>query len=123
MWLCTTFGFFSIVEHAVDRDSVLVRARDADHLRAISPKTAIQVTPDRDYPYRVTMSKASLAHLLATLPEEITYTNFKDAVDTKYGSNWYARALHRVWHVIYSFAEPIRPPSRTDDRFLKEMLR
>lgn len=110
MWICSKRGFFSIVQSTFDRNEFLVRARDIEHLRALEPDVPILTTPDRDYPYRITVCRARLSELIAMLAGEIDYGNFKAQVDATLGwKNWYAAALHDVWHVFWREAGHLRP--------------
>lgn len=112
MWICSKRGFYSIVQSTTSRDEFFIRARDVEHLRALEPPCPIQVTPDRDYPYRIAVCRARLNELVAMLASDINYGNFKSEVDQSFGwNNWYSRALHDVWHVFWREACEQRPAS------------
>ena len=51
------------------------------------------------------------------LGSEIDYGNFKSKVDSSFGPfDWYARALHEVWHVFWRAAAGERPEGDGDDQ-------
>lgn len=103
MWLCTTRGFFSAVEHRDDAALLLVRARVRDdlvQLRAALPReqwTRIVATPHADYPYRMVVARDLFAVTIARLVvEELTYDNFKAAVTDPH----HERVYHEAWAVF-----------------------
>ena len=94
MWLFTTRGFYSAVQHREDPRVVLVRARarkDLERLLELPTFTTakgdprkdnpqILETPKADYPVRILVEKARWAAAMLDLGDEITYDNFKNAV-------------------------------------------
>jgi hypothetical protein len=84
MWLFTTAGFFSVVEHKDDANTLLVRARvqgDLENLRRVMPELGtIQETPDADYAYRATIGRAAFARGMGQVVMQLDYPNFKNAV-------------------------------------------
>lgn len=108
MWLATTLGFYSVVEHRNRSDAVLVRARvradlerllELDSQPSARPSTpdCIQSTPTADYPYRVAMHKRRWQHLAELLTKGVDYDNFKSAVANRQGPER-ARLYHELWH-------------------------
>lgn len=134
MWLATTIGFYSAVEHR-DLNGILVRARarvDLERLLDIGTTAdagAIEHTPAADYPFRVLMPRAAWAATVAELAHLIDYDNFKGAV----GNTNPARAslYHRVWAVLRGIEaeqpwtamrgqqarQPVLPLTRFEDPF------
>jgi hypothetical protein len=104
MWVCTQHGFVSVVQDMTQPGHLLVRARDRDHLEALFPGCAISRTPGNDYPWRATMPADAFAMGVTRAVEAIDYPNFKGRVDAVLGGTWYARALHRVWEVLFTAA-------------------
>ena len=118
MWIFTTFGFFSIVQHRKRTDDMLVRARVREHLVAfvkrLDDPVEIAETPEHDYPFRIVAPGWSVARALFDIVGEIDYPNFKDAAakDLQRTSRTskqfeqtrslgrYVDALHRVWSVM-----------------------
>lgn len=83
MWLITTRGFFSVVAHRDDADSVLVRARvrsDLESLAELVPGIEIEHTPRADYEWRASMPRSEWERVAAALAAEVDYPNFKNAV-------------------------------------------
>lgn len=102
MWLVTTIGFFSVVEHNNRRDAVLVRARvraDLERLLHLDGGSAhaIESTPTADYPYRKAIHKKRWQALLHKMGGQVDYPNFKAAVATRQGPDR-ARVYHELWN-------------------------
>jgi hypothetical protein len=96
MWICFNDGFISAVEDKGDRSRLMVRARRREHLETIVPGRKIIVTPDRDYRYRVLISKDDYADAVAARVRGIDYGNFKNSVGDGDLHDVYARfwSLH-----------------------------
>lgn len=89
MWICTRYGFFSIVcawtkKGNPSKLKVMIRARKREHLENL-----LELDPylgrilehvGTDYRYRIIARRKAFAHLLQRLLADIDYTNFKDAV-------------------------------------------
>ena len=82
MWLMTTRGFYSVVEHRDDADRLLVRARCQADIAALSDLVAGEPVrlDDADYAWRVETTRDEWQAAMQVLVEEITYPNFKSAV-------------------------------------------
>ncbi len=125
MWIFTTFGFFSVVEHRSDRSLLMVRGRWQEQMTCLSRALLAHnsgkaitemVTPEGDYPYRITVKRTVfakfMANLLLTTP---SYTNFKSAVAKQAegspypGDRAYLEGLHNVWAAMRE-VEPSRMP-------------
>ncbi|WP_425045090.1 hypothetical protein [Primorskyibacter sp. S87] len=103
MWLFTEAdGFISAVVHRDDPSQIMVRARDADHLRRYFPGHPIQTTPDADYRYRLTLPREELAELVADRIRTMQATNFK-AETARHFDGVYLDALHEVWAVMWRY--------------------
>jgi hypothetical protein len=87
MWIATDRGFYSVVSNHDDPSLLTVRARVRDDLLALNFPVAITATPERDYPYRVVVSREQWKHVLATMIDEQDYGNFKHAVETRQGTD------------------------------------
>lgn len=99
MWLMTTRGFYSVVQHRDDPDRVLVRARckaDIDALADLLPDAEPILLHDADYAWRIDVPRAVWAAALQTLTAEIAYPNFKSAVHDPAHHDAYLR----VWGVM-----------------------
>lgn len=102
MWIFTTEGFLSVVQHRDDHDKVVVRARNRIALEPISDALGVEImsTPSADYPCRVIIAREQMADLAAAFVREIDYDNFKNAAHAL-GDKQYARALMQVWSAMY----------------------
>lgn len=119
MWIISTDGFLSVVEHRTDHSLVLVRARDKRHLenlleyvpdqietkRKYMPRTVTKVdkaivdTTNSDYRYRITIPKRAMALAAQKMVLAVNYPNFKNAAAVRKGrtSQGFVNALHDVW--------------------------
>lgn len=77
MWIFTTGGFLSAVEHRGDPRLLVVRSRARRDLRPF--RCRVISTPDADYQFRVVVTRADLARFLEREVRRISYYNFKDA--------------------------------------------
>lgn len=104
MWLFTSLGFFSVVAHRDDPDTMLVRARVRADLEALReahlPDVDIVETRDRDYRFRALVARDAWAHAAGALARDIDYPNFKNAVAERQGHSRASRYSH-VWSVMY----------------------
>jgi hypothetical protein len=82
MWLMTTRGFYSVVEHREDDNLLLIRTRckeDIEALVELIPATPISIL-DADYSWRIEATRGQWAEALVALLDEVTYPNFKNAI-------------------------------------------
>ena len=112
MWLFTRYGFYSIAcarqeNGSIDPATVMIRARLAAHLRKLQKRfpalagEEVVTLPDRDYRYRLILSKELWADTLSALAREQDWANFKNEVARFGGRDEYEKALHRVWSVMH----------------------
>jgi hypothetical protein len=88
LWVFTTKGFFSIVEHKKDPNRVVIRARirkDIDSIKMLFEELGFEVSDVEenvsfDYRYRVFASRSDWASVMIQLITDMGYTNFKNAV-------------------------------------------
>jgi len=95
MWIFTSRGMLSIVEHRDDPYTVLVRARTHDHLAAFIDPLDIFTDESADYKYRAEIPREQLESLMLSLADEVDYDNFKNSILTK--ERKYHAACHEVW--------------------------
>ena len=96
MWLMTTRGFYSAVQHRDDPTKVMIRARcveDIDALAELIPDAEPYHTPNADYAWRIVTSASNWVGALTTMALEVDYPNFKNAVKSPkhhaaYSSVW-----------------------------------
>ena len=114
MWLFTTTGFISIVEH--DADHLAVRARDSFSLSPLvqSYDVEIRSTPTADYPYRIFLSKDQFKNYLHNQTGLINYKNFKSEIAITRGKK-FANALLSVWSAMHE-VEDKEARSKNEDR-------
>ncbi len=99
MWLYTTHGLISVVQHRDHKDTMLVRARRESQLRAVlshylpGEDADVALTPEADYMARTVLSRDVLGRLMANVAAGITYPNFKNAAR----GDAYHGHLIRVW--------------------------
>lgn len=119
MWLFTTGGFLSAVEHRDNADMLVVRARDKQSLETmiegielagtaagkdLSGLEIVQKTPS-DYPWRVELSKATFALFAVNeIMNYLNYHNFKNAVTESRGDTWHKAAMN-VWVDMLAVAD------------------
>ncbi len=82
MWIASTNGFISIVQHWDQKDTLLVRARVVNDLHALFDSSRILETKDADYRYRAMVKKQEMAIILIKMIKTIDYHNFKNEVAT-----------------------------------------
>jgi hypothetical protein len=90
MWVVTTRGFLSAVEHREEPDTIIVRARvrgDLDQLKPVVKGLRRRAFRDdsADYCYRVHVTREEWREALSLFGERIDYGNFKDAVKQEQG--------------------------------------
>lgn len=113
MWIFTSAGFVSAVEHREDENYLMVRARDKRSLEEMIDGIELAGNAEgvdygienmeiysvaySDYPWRVVISKATFAvWSVYEIMNFINYHNFKDAAKMNRGKEW-ANALMGVW--------------------------
>ena len=106
MWIFTTQGFVSAVQHRADRTLLMVRARTRQALEELADMSEMGIlqTQSADYPFRVVVDRESFQSWVALEVELIDYDNFKNAAHVM-GDQRYDDALMNVWTVMYS-SEP-----------------
>jgi hypothetical protein len=88
LWVFTTKGFFSIVEHKKDPDRVVIRARiskDIEKIKTLFEELGLEVSDvvenlSFDYRYRISASRIDWASVMSRLITDMGYTNFKNAL-------------------------------------------
>ncbi|HOC18733.1 MAG TPA: hypothetical protein PKK95_10715 [Vicinamibacterales bacterium] len=118
MWLVTTFGFYSVVEKAWDRErgSLTVRARARKDLETLRQRYlpelgAIAEDESADYRFRAQAPREQVVEAFSRAVRDIDYDNFKEAVLQRQG---YAREriYHDAWHAFLAIQHPARRVGR-----------
>ena len=109
MWLMTTRGFVSVVQHREDPKVLHVRARVEGDLKEIRAKWMPGMTepysfPHSDYRWRADVSREEFSAGVVKMVEEIDYPNFKNKVAEVQGRER-AEVYGRVWSVLYELQE------------------
>ena len=107
MWLITTRGFYSVVEHRSDPERLIVRARRREDLEALAELIPdLEIFSDRraDYRWRAVVSRSEWVVALALLAGEIDYPNFKNAVAKRQGEER-ARCYSEIWRILYALQQ------------------
>ena len=109
MWVCSKYGFFSIVQKDGE-EGVQVRARvraDLCALLAFGLKQkdyVIHESLDSDYRYRILISHQEWAEALSTMALHIDYPNFKGMIKKVQG-HIRAQFYGQVWSVLYKMGK------------------
>lgn len=112
MWVITTEGFYSAVEHRRDPNLIMVRARAKADLERLRRATGLTFRIKRsqdwaDYPYRTTLQRADWVEACAILAGDVDYTNFKNAVHDDRG-----KARANIYMSVWSALRRIEPPRK-----------
>lgn len=131
MWLFTTDGFYSGVQHRTEPDTIVVRTRvkaDAEHLaawllnwqgkprRKASIQRLILTRVGSDYPWRVMVPRDAWGQFAMEAAYSTRYDNYKSAVQREQGA---AResVYHDVWAALLRLEDddPDNPRRRLED--------
>lgn len=112
MWLMTTRGFYSAVQHREDPTKILVRARCEEDIRALSDLIDAEPFPltRSDYEWRLECSLAEWTFAVCSMSLEIDYPNFKNAVKARQGSKR-SGVYMKVWSALLALEKrwPAKP--------------
>ena len=100
MWLFTTYGFLSVVQHNAMPDHFQIKARVPDSLQELWPNHEIEIIEWADYRYRITIEKSEALPVLLNLMEKVDYTSFKNACDV---DALYQSVLGRIWQLMFNY--------------------
>ena len=103
MWIFTTEGFLSIVQHKSKMGYFQVRSRTIEPLKIYWPNLQVEVIDWADYRYRITMRKEDAMPVLIDLILSIEYTNFKNACD----DYQYRVLLGNIWRLLFEYQSRI----------------
>ena len=110
MWLFTPLGFYSVVQHRDDPDTMLVRARVREDLERLRddhlPGAEVIEGAGTDYRFRVLVPRAAWEQAAAALARDVDYPNFKSEVARTDGGR--ARVYGRVWEIMWDLQERMR---------------
>lgn len=104
MWLLTSIGFFSVVAHRDEPNTVLIRARRREDLEALRrgylPDIEILENAGSDYAFRAFVERYEWEYACQRLAADIDYPNFKDAVAERQGTER-AALYARLWESLH----------------------
>jgi hypothetical protein len=107
MWICSTLGYFSIVQSDRDSNAFLVRtrtARDLDTLKAaVGIDKEIIVRPNTDYAARIIVNGEELGRIFSTLQSSIDYSNFKNTIYATPSQKDKSESYGEIWRVMYQY--------------------
>ncbi|TVP43073.1 MAG: hypothetical protein EA341_18780 [Mongoliibacter sp.] len=108
MWIASTNGFISIVQHWDKPDTLLVRARVRKDLLSIFSELRIIEIPNADYRFRVLVSKNEFAELMFNQVMGIDYPNFKNRIATSDSQKDKLDIYHQIWSIMFNYAKRLR---------------
>lgn len=120
MWVMTTRGFYSVVQHRDEPTKVMVRARCQDDINNLcelivrDQRTDPFETPNADYPWRIVTTAVGWTSALTQMSLGIDYDNFKSAVK----DDAHHDAYLGVWSVMRQLDDRYAP--RGDAAFWDE---
>ncbi|ERM80782.1 hypothetical protein P872_20990 [Rhodonellum psychrophilum GCM71 = DSM 17998] len=108
MWIASTFGFISIVQHWDQTDTFLVRARLKKDLQLLFDDKRILEIPSADYRYRVLVKKQEMADVLVKMIKDIDYPNFKNEIASLPEQRDKLSAYHEIWGLMKDHSEQLK---------------
>ena len=105
MWIFSTHGFLSIVQHKDLPDYFQVKSRTPAPLEELWPEHPIKVIEWADYRYRITILKTEVLQVFNDTMAEIDYTSFKDRclMVQRNGMHDYHDVLVKAWKIMYEY--------------------
>mgnify|MGYP001279191610 CR=1 FL=1 len=104
MWLFLSDSYLSVVAHREQPGSLLVRARNKQHIENFLPGRDWFKLEHSDYPYRLVISKNEFAELMLDYITDIKYCNFKSSVT----ENDYRLYCSNIWKLMYEYGRNYR---------------
>ena len=100
MWIFTTYGFISVVQHNSLEGYFQVKSRVVEPLEILWPEMDIEVIDWADYRFRITIEKEKVFDILSKEIQNVNYTSFKNEC---YVDHDYHDVLVRVWNTMYNY--------------------
>ncbi|UJP65462.1 hypothetical protein [Mongoliitalea daihaiensis] len=107
MWIASTDGFISIVQHRELPDMLMVRARVQKDLLSLFSSEQIVEILDADYRFRVLVPKKEMAAIVAQKILDLDYPNFKSKVARVPSQKDKLAAYHEIWGVMWSYGKQL----------------
>ena len=108
MWVFLPDAFVSVVADWNSKEHLYIRARfrgDLERLPWPSKSPKVQETPDRDYRYRVRVTRQAWADLLVRVAMNMDWTNVKNAIPNTPEHFRRYKGMSSVWGVMMNAAE------------------
>lgn len=107
MWLCTQFGFYSIIQKKPGEFHVRGRLRkDMENLvKLLKAELPIIETKSGDYRYRIICGQADVSKIMAKLADSIDYSNFKSRIHEMPDQADKSNAYSKLWGNLYDLQE------------------
>jgi len=102
MWVFTTKGFLSVVQHNSMPEHFQVKSRIIDPLEILWPEYEIEVIDWADYRFRITIPKEEAIPVFMEQMWSVDYTSFKD--ECRYDEDYYY-TLTKVWSIMYGYQQ------------------
>lgn len=108
MWLCTNYGFFSVVKNHKDytdnkpEEIFAVRSRDESHLKKAFPDKKIYKYPFTDYGFRIFCTQEELNSFMLSTVDRINYTNFKNSVKDEKLHDFFLKIWEAGYNIFYT---------------------
>ena len=119
MWIFTTAGFLSIVQHRDTPTHFQVKARTPEPLEHFWPEHDIEAIGWADYRYRITISKEEVTPVITAIIRSVGYTSFKNQCEK---DDDYHHALVRIWSVMHNYQMVIEKPGNPNLLLRKDRL-
>lgn len=109
MWIFTQDGFISVVDNNQVEGKLTVRARDKESLELLAGITGQEIVelPNRDYEYRVYVTREELTAFMASHIDALDYGNFKNRIWSSRGDT-YHDACSDVWGAMLQVSDKNR---------------
>lgn len=111
MWLCTQYGFFSIVQKQAGQFHVRARCRkDLENLLALTGLNfPIHHSTDGDYAWRIVVWQEEVSTIMAAFSATINYPNFKSRIQERPDQNGKLSAYANLWSQMINYQAETAP--------------
>ena len=105
MWLCTKYGFYSIVQKKPGEYHIRARVKqDLENLKAGTEiKRRIIVTKDADYHYRMVVNEIEVIVAMTFIAHTLNYSKFKSEIAKSEDQRDKLTAYHEIWALMAGF--------------------
>jgi len=107
MWVASSSGFISVVQHLEKPDFLLVRARARKDLQSLFDDNRIFEIKEADYRYRIEVNKQEFAEIMVNQIKNINYPNFKSHISTLDDQRDKLAHYHDIWYVMRRYGKEL----------------